>query len=266
VAGKAAQDAGPDLSMIPSGATKIACLDYNFVDPDPPLPFNRSDPKTLNPFHLQWGEYYGMCPLTTYFKADSDINNLRTSDSRYSAHYLVSGICNKEDPIIGTGGISRRAEISSHVQPTDAIEGDERWYYLAIRPALKDSANSPAPPNGNYFLVTQWHPKTNRSPALSINFHKPDDLYQSGSADIGEDHKLIMGPLNNGVWTDYVLHVKFSQYPIGQKKGTGWVEAWQNGHRTVCAGSLTVPPTPCSQTPGSPTDRDPAKAPAPFAA
>jgi hypothetical protein len=185
---------------------------------------------------------------------------LRTSYSRYSAHYAVSGTCTKEDPIIGTGGISRRAEISSHVQSTDAVEGDERWYYLAIRP------NVQLPVTGNYFLVTQWHPKTNRSPALSINLHKPDSNFTSGSVDIGEGHKLIMGPLNNGVWTDYVLHVKFSQYPIGQKKGTGWVEAWQNGHRTVCAGSLTVPPTPCSPTAGSPTDSDPAKAPAPFAA
>jgi len=191
--------------MIPATATKIACLDYD------------------RPVSEQWGAYSGKCPPVTDFNLDH--NNLRipsTDPSVNSMHYMVSGTCTKEDPIIGTGGISRRAEISSHVQPTDAVEGDERWYYLAIKPA----ADMPTP-TANYFLVTQWHPKTNRSPTLSINFHN------AGTVDIGEDHKLIIGPLRKGSWTDYVLHVKFSSSPLGYKKGTGWVEAWENGVQTI---------------------------------
>src|SRR5690349_3098591 len=165
------KDADPDLTMIPDTATKIACLDYDV----PPL----TPPTSPTDWQQQWGAYSGSCPETTKFELDHTILRKPPKDSTHylnSMHYTVSGTCTKEDPIIGTGGISRRAEISSHVQATDAVEGDERWYYLAIRPEV-----GTLPPEVNYFLVTQWHPKTNRSPALSINFHQSD-------VEIGETH------------------------------------------------------------------------------
>ena len=213
--------------MIPDTATKIACLDYDV----PPL----TPPTSPTDWQQQWGAYSGSCPETTKFELDHTILRKPPKDSTHylnSMHYTVSGTCTKEDPIIGTGGISRRAEISSHVQATDAVEGDERWYYLAIRPEV-----GTLPPEVNYFLVTQWHPKTNRSPALSINFHQSD-------VEIGETHDapLKLGSLKNGTWTDYVVHVKFSKYAINKNQVTGWVEAWENGVKKVGGSSPCVKP------------------------
>lgn len=188
------QSAPPDLSMIPSTAKRTATLDYNTGD------------------WSQWGDTYGHCPPTTTFAIDADV--LRTPDSVGSARYMVSGVC---DPIIGSGGVSRRSEHSSREQDEYVYEGDERWYYMAIKPA----AGMPTP-KYNYFLVTQWHPEGDGSPVFSINFHS------SGTVDIGEDHKLVIGPLRKGVWTDYVLHVKHSRSPA-----SGWLEAWENGVKTI---------------------------------
>jgi len=189
------QSAPPDLSMIPSTAKKVATLDMNSGD------------------WSQWGDTYGYCPPTTNFKVDRNV--LRTPDSVASAYYMLSGVC---DTIEGSGGDgTRRSEHSSREQDEYVFEGDERYYYISIKPA----ADMPTP-KYNYFLVSQWHPEGDGSPVFSINFHN------SGTVDIGEDHKLIIGDLHKGVWTDYVIHVRHSQ-----SSSNGWIEVWENGVKKI---------------------------------
>lgn len=81
-------------------------------------------------------------------------------------------------------------------------------------------------PTGGWFIVMQWHAGEGGSPALAIN------ISDDGSVDIGGDGtdepELPIGPVHRGEWTDYVLHVKFST-----DHDTGFVEAWENGERTV---------------------------------
>ncbi len=112
-----------------------------------------------------------------------------------------------------------RAEVTAP-ETADVVEGDERWYEFSVK-----FDNSFTNPTGGWFIVLQFHSGSG-SPPLAIN------VSSSGTVDIGGDGvthpNLSLGPVRKGVWTNYVLHAKFSS-----NASTGFVEGWENGVQTV---------------------------------
>jgi len=131
---------------------------------------------------------------------------------RYAARFIV-----RDGDIPDFGG-GERAEVSENDAGALTREGDERWYEWSMR--LPQGFRRPT---GGWFIVMQWHGGSG-SPPLAI------DLSQ-GTVDVGGDGvdapRRTIGPVRRGEWVDYVLHVKFS------RGNAGFVEAWENGTRTV---------------------------------
>jgi Polysaccharide lyase len=133
---------------------------------------------------------------------------------RYAARFLVQP---GDVPEFGGG---ERSEVSADDEENAATrEGDERWYEWSMKlPAdFRD-------PQGDWFIVMQWH-SGDGSPPLAIDISR-------GTVDIGGDgsgeSRQTIGPIRRGEWVSYVLHAKFSN-----DRETGFVEAWENGNRTV---------------------------------
>ena len=117
-------------------------------------------------------------------------------------------------------GGGERSEVQSSAPGALVHEGDERWYEWSVQ-YPQDMPDV----SGRYFIILQWH-SSSGSPPLAIDLSR-------GSVDIGGDGvksapRRTIGPIRRGEWVDYVLHVKFSR-----NGGTGYVEAWENGRRTV---------------------------------
>jgi hypothetical protein len=154
--------------------------------------------------------------------------------SRYSGgHYslrLVSGggqrqgnyaarfeLRNGDVPDFGGG---ERTEVAAH-GAASTREGDERWYEWSMK---FDEGFSAA--GGWGLIVMQWHDASNGSPPLALHIRGQSGVEIGGD---GVPHvKKAIGPIRRGQWVDYVLHVKFSRSAT-----TGWVEAWENGVKTV---------------------------------
>jgi hypothetical protein len=73
----------------------------------------------------------------------------------------------------------------------------------------------------------QWLPSDDSSPPLTLQVSKVDTLELGGDGP-SIPYRRTVGPVRPGVWTDYVLHVKFSADPA-----VGFVEVWQDGVLTV---------------------------------
>lgn len=134
--------------------------------------------------------------------------------SRYAARFLVRP---GDVPEFGGG---ERSEVSADDEENAGTrEGDERWYEWSMK--FPSDFRDPA---GDWFIVMQWHPGDG-SPPLAIDISR-------GTVDIGGDGsgepRQTIGPVRRGEWVSYVLHAKFSS-----DRGTGFVEAWENGDRTV---------------------------------
>lgn len=102
----------------------------------------------------------------------------------------------------------------------DVAEGDERWYQFS----LNFDKNFPTP-QGTYMVVMQWHP-VKGPPPLAVEVDGSDNLIVR-NANVGETSEVI-GKIKRGSWTDYVLHVKFSDDPK-----IGFVEVSENGATKV---------------------------------
>jgi len=129
----------------------------------------------------------------------------------------------------------------------------ERWYGERIK-----IAKVPAPSPG--YLVLQWHAvmgdaaKTSRGfPPLeiSVNGNKWMIRRAFGSPITGEtkrDTKLLPGVVQEGKWTDWVVHAKWS------KGDDGEIQIWQNGTLVWdvkgpnCYSGLAVERTPYMKT------------------
>lgn len=118
-------------------------------------------------------------------------------------------------------GGGERSEVAAHGPETSTREGDERWYRFSMR----FDENFPAPTDGSWFIVMQWH-SGDGSPPLALNV-SPDLTVDIGGDGVEHPEKTL-GPVRRGEWVDYVMHVKFSQ-----SSGEGFVEAWENGVQTV---------------------------------
>lgn len=124
-------------------------------------------------------------------------------------------------------GGGERAEVRTGDGPSSGAyvtEGDERWYEMSIK--FDETFQSPRTGPNSWFIVTQWLP-TDGSPPLTLQVSLSDMLELGGDGPSIPFRRPI-GPLRQGVWVNYVLHIKFSQDPA-----VGSVEVWADGNLAV---------------------------------
>jgi len=112
----------------------------------------------------------------------------------------------------------------------DVTEGDERTYTFS----LKFADDFPVP-TGSYMVVMQWHP-VQGPPPLAVEVDRSGNLIVR-NANVGEKSAVI-GAIRRGAWTDYTLHVKFSDNP-----SVGFLEVAENGATKVQRTSWRGMPT-----------------------
>jgi len=112
----------------------------------------------------------------------------------------------------------------------DVVEGDERFYEFSLK--FDDQFPNPS---GSYMVVMQWHP-VKGPPPLAVEVDNAGNLVVR-NANVGGATKVI-GKIKRGSWTDYVLHVKFSDDPK-----VGFLEVSQNGASAVQKTSWRGMPT-----------------------
>lgn len=103
-------------------------------------------------------------------------------------------------------------------------EGDERWYELSIK--FDETFRNTRMDSFGWFIVMQWFPG-DAAPPLALQVSRADTL-QIGGDGVSREYQRDIGPVEPGVWVDYVLHVKFSNNPA-----VGFVEAWADGKLAV---------------------------------
>lgn len=114
-----------------------------------------------------------------------------------------------------------RTEFHSSAPGPGSKEGDEYWFSWSQK-----FDNSWTPPTSNWYIILQWHDQSNSSPPIAVEVQKNGDIIVSQSG-AGKNAKKL-GTVKKGVWTDYVLHIKFSK-----NAGTGFIEGWENGVQTL---------------------------------
>jgi hypothetical protein len=131
---------------------------------------------------------------------------------------------------------AKRAELRKY--NTGPKVGSERWYGVSmyVDPSWTDTTNDP---NGT--VVMQWHGVAGdpgepaHSPQLSIRITKDHRWYVNTIYDANRistsssptEIKRDMGPVTNGVWVDWVIHVKWHY------NSTGLLEVWKDGRQVV---------------------------------
>lgn len=100
----------------------------------------------------------------------------------------------------------------------DVVSGDERWYEFALK--FDESFTAP---DSDWFIVMQWH-AGDGSPPLTLSVDS-DGTLQFTNNRTGDVTPI--GEINPGVWTNYVVHVQFSE------GDDGVAEAWVNGTKTA---------------------------------
>ncbi|MCP3801970.1 polysaccharide lyase [Allokutzneria sp. A3M-2-11 16] len=112
-------------------------------------------------------------------------------------------------------GGGERSEVSAGDSLGAGVkEGDERWYEFSWR-FDENFAN----PRGDWFIPMQWHSGSG-SPPLALEVDKRGVLHFANNR---VNTRTEIGPIQKGVWVDYVLHIKFSQ------GSQALAESWVNG-------------------------------------
>ncbi|MEV3902820.1 polysaccharide lyase [Mycobacterium sp. NPDC050551] len=121
-------------------------------------------------------------------------------------------------------GGGERAEVRTDDGSTSGAgvaEGDVRFYELSIM--FDEAFQNPRQGSDSWFVLMQWLPSDDSSPPLTLQVSKANTLELGGDGP-SIPHRRPIGPVRPGVWSDYVLHVKFSADPA-----IGFVEVWQDG-------------------------------------
>lgn len=102
----------------------------------------------------------------------------------------------------------------------DTAPGDERWYEFALM--FEDFPPPEGATSGGHMIVMQWHTGSG-SPLLTLN------VDAAGNFTVGErwDDPTVIGPVDEGVWHDYVVHVVFST------GDDGLVEVYRDGEKVA---------------------------------
>lgn len=118
-----------------------------------------------------------------------------------------------DSPFLGT----ERTEVAKG-GPAEVRDGDERWYEFSLK--FDENYTNPT---GRWNIVMQWHQSSNTgSPAIVVEADNDGNLVLAGDGYSTEFDRVI-GPVQRGVWVDYVLHAKFS------RGSDSWAEVHENG-------------------------------------
>ncbi len=112
-------------------------------------------------------------------------------------------------------GGGERAEVrAGSSSGADVYEGDERWYEFSLK--FDQGFRNPI---GTFYVAMQWY-GGDGSPPLALEVSR-SGILQFANNRTGQ--RTDIGPIQRGVWTKYVLHVKFSS-------GSGaFAESFVNG-------------------------------------
>jgi hypothetical protein len=108
----------------------------------------------------------------------------------------------------------------------ETAPGDERWYSFDLM--FEDFPPPTGRNSGGHMIVMQWHTGSG-SPLLTLN------VDAAGNFTIGErwDNPDIIGPIDEGVWHSYVVHVRFS------RGGDGLIEVYRDGVKVATRNQAT---------------------------
>ena len=104
----------------------------------------------------------------------------------------------------------------------DVEEGDERFYEFDLK--FEDYPPPEGINGGSHSIVMQWHPGD-----VGPVFHLGVD--GTGNFIVGHrwsEDKKVIGPIDEGRWHSYVVHVKHSR-----SSGSGFLEIWRDGELVV---------------------------------
>ena len=119
-------------------------------------------------------------------------------------------------------GGGERSEVAGHDDAVLVREGEERWYEFSLR----FGEDFPAPVEGSWFIIMQWHSDAGGSPPLTVHVSPDREVVIGGDA-VREDGR-VLGKVRPGEWVDYALHIGFSR-----DASDGFVEGWEEGVQTV---------------------------------
>jgi hypothetical protein len=104
-----------------------------------------------------------------------------------------------------------RTDLDGHARPT---LGDDLWYGFSVYIPTAWTETSQK-------LVHQWHPMGEPGPAPAIGFRAVGNVWRlTRELDAGDD-VLVETPMEKGVWTDVVVHARWS--PDAEE---GLLEVW----------------------------------------
>ena len=139
-------------------------------------------------------------------------------DGRYAIQLGITGATTAADGIC----CGSRDELLPRFP--DLKEGDDLYFgfstYLA--PGFVT--------NADWHVITQFKQNFDGSPPLSLNVEQGQYKIEGGYGYPGGSRQFTkpVGVAGTGIWTDWVLHVKFSSNPA-----VGFVEAWQDGTQVL---------------------------------
>ncbi len=186
------------LFLVPLFTQAEIIFDDDFEDSatgNPPT--NQSSKKLAN-----WGNCSGNCTIVTTEQARSGKKSLKTYLNR-----------NKSSTSFRTEAVPRGA-----ARKPD--KGVDYWYgFSTFIP------NSHIPDYKAPDTIAQWHTATGHPVTLWVD--GTDLVLAVRDENSGGIDRFELGPYKKNVWTDWVVHVKWSN------KNDGLVELWKNGNKLV---------------------------------
>ncbi len=149
--------------------------------------------------------------------------------TRAGRHAMQTSLNRRNDPV------PYRTEVSG----PHAEVGGEYWYGFSIM-LPEDYV-----PDGIWEIVAQWHGVPDfdigdnwRNPVMALSttdgrwgwvnrWDAKRNTFESGRREYGGTHNYDLGPYRTGVWTDWVVHVKWSYEP------DGILRVWKDGQKVI---------------------------------
>ena len=138
---------------------------------------------------------------------------------KYAARYEVRP---GDNNVAGSGNGERTEALV--LRGTRGREGDEQWYAWSTMFAPDFSAS-----NSDWNIFTQWHNSgtTGGRVEFYINGNTLGFTTHGGDPANPAARAWDIGSKSNGVWYDFIFHVKWST------SNAGFVEVWLNGNKVV---------------------------------
>ena len=173
-------------------------------------------------------------------QACCDYSSALVSEPVRTGLYAARFELRRNDPTVANG---KRSEMFVPLFPASGRVGDERWFGLSF--LVPTNWEQEEDPSVTQSTLAQWHARPDRelgeggrSPPLRIDVKGNDWSVRSrwdpkrvtegnDPRPEGGDQLLWAGPFEPGVWTDWVIHVKWSY------TADGLLEVWKDGIKVV---------------------------------